>query len=386
MTREYPSDPPPLTRVVFLIDDLHRPNGIVSATDLLATEMRRRGLDVDLWCFGPCDDDLRDRHHVVNPFPGRRLTSRMAGFERSRQGLRPVRRVVGALWWPLVRVWMHCLASSWDEGTMVIGAGLESTLLVAQAGVRPRILVSQVHEDVSSLTPRQCDLVRQAAQVSRVVSVLTPSGIGALAGWGLEAVCLVDPAPPLLGRADPATSQTVVYLGRLARAKQVDHLIEAFAAVAPAGWKLRIYGDGPARESLEAQARASGADIALCGTVQDIGKVLRGAAIHALPSRAEGLGMSVLEANMVGLPTVAYDCTAGIRMSAGPDAFLVPNGDRQAFQETLGSLMSDAEARARAGELAFEYGQSFAAPVVVNRWFALWGMLNRPQGLGREQG
>ena len=60
MTREYPSDPPPLTRVVFLIDDLHRPNGIVSATDLLATEMRRRGLDVDLWCFGPCDDDLRD--------------------------------------------------------------------------------------------------------------------------------------------------------------------------------------------------------------------------------------------------------------------------------------------------------------------------------------
>ena len=96
--------------------------------------------------------------------------------------------------------------------------------------------------------------------------------------------------------------------------------------------------------------------------------------------------MSVLEANMVGLPTVAYDCTAGIRMSAGPDAFLVPNGDRQAFQETLGALMSDAEARARAGELAFEYGQSFAAPVVVNRWFALWGMLNRPQGLGREQG
>ena len=48
MTREYPSDPPPLTRVVFLIDDLHRPNGIVSATDLLATEMRRRGLDMDL--------------------------------------------------------------------------------------------------------------------------------------------------------------------------------------------------------------------------------------------------------------------------------------------------------------------------------------------------
>ena len=69
-----------LRRVVFLMNDMHRPNGIVSATDLLAAEMRARGLAVDIWCFGACDPELRERHHVIDVVPGRRLTTKMPGF------------------------------------------------------------------------------------------------------------------------------------------------------------------------------------------------------------------------------------------------------------------------------------------------------------------
>jgi len=91
---------PPLERVVFLMNDMHRPNGIVSATDLLATEMRARGLPVDIWCFGACDPDLRERHHVIDVVPGRRLTTKMPGFARSKAFLKPLRRVITLGWWP----------------------------------------------------------------------------------------------------------------------------------------------------------------------------------------------------------------------------------------------------------------------------------------------
>ena len=66
------------------MNDMHRPNGIVSATDLLAAEMRARGLAVDIWCFGACDPELRERHHVIDVVPGRRLTTKMPGFASSK--------------------------------------------------------------------------------------------------------------------------------------------------------------------------------------------------------------------------------------------------------------------------------------------------------------
>lgn len=372
-----PSGPPPLTRVVFAIDNLHRPNGIVTCVDLLAPRMRERGLDVDILCFGACDPELAGRHRVITAFPARRATHRMEGFARSKPLLKPLRRAVGALWWPLVAARLRRIAASWEPGTLVIGAGLESALLLSAAGARPPVMVCQVHEDVASLTPAQRDMVRRAAAVSHTMTALTPQGAQELRDWGLSAAFMANPAPPATARADVASSRTVVYLGRLARAKQVDHLIEAFAAVAPEQWRLRIYGAGPMEEALRAQAEATGKDIELCGTIEDVGPVLQGAAIHALSSRAEGLGMSVLEANMAGVPTVAYDGTPGIRLAAGPHAELVPNGDRAALSRALARLMTDEQARIEAGREASEHGRSFEAAAVVEQWVALWQRLAR---------
>lgn len=373
-----PSSRPSLTRVVFVIDNLHRPNGIVSCVDLLAEQMRRQGLSVDILCFGACDPELAQRHHVINAFPARRATHRMEGFARSKALLRPLRRAVGAVWWPLVAARLRRIAASWEPGTLVVGAGLESTLLLSAAGVRPAVLVSQVHEDAACLTPAQRDMVRRAAAVSHMMTALTPQAAAELEAWGLPATSIVNPAPPAAAQADVAASRTVVYLGRLARAKQIDHLIEAFAAVAPEQWRLRIYGAGPMAGPLRAQAEATGKDIELCGTIEDVGPVLQGAAIHALPSRAEGLGMSVLEANMAGVPTVAYDGTPGIRLAVGPQAALVPQGDKAAFGRALERLMADEQARVLAGARARQHGRGFEAAAVVEQWIGLWERLAPP--------
>ena len=366
---------PPLERVVFLMNDMHRPNGIVSATDLLATEMRARGLPVDIWCFGACDPDLRERHHVIDVVPGRRLTTKMPGFARSKAFLKPLRRVITLGWWPWAVARLRRLAGRWEKGTLVIGAGLESVRLLDQAGVRPARLVSQVHTDVPALTETQRALVRGAATVSAAVTALTPEGAEELRSWGANAVPMVNPCPDPGDTADPASSRTVVFIGRLSEGKQVDHLIRAFDAAARSGWRLRIYGSGPREADLRGLAASADGDVELCGSVDDVGPVLADAAIHALSSRFEGLSMCILEANAVGVPSVIYDCSPGVRLAGGPAASLVPNGDIEAFTAALVDLMDDDAARADAGRRAREYGRRFSAPAVVDQWLALWDEL-----------
>lgn len=362
----------PLRRVVFLMNDMHRPNGIVSATDLLATEMRARGLAVDIWCFGACDPELRERHHVIDVVPGRRLTTKMPGFASSKAVLKPLRHLITLGWWPWTVARLRRLASRWEEETLVIGAGLESVRLLDQAGIRPARLVSQVHTDVPALTAVQRALVRGAATVSAAVTALTLEGAQELRSWDMRAVPMTNPCPDLGGVADPAHSRTVVFLGRLSEGKQVDHLIRAFEAAARPGWRLRIYGSGPQEERLRGLAEGADADIELCGSVDDVGPVLAGAAIHALPSRFEGLSMCILEANTAGVPSVVYDCSPGMRLAGGPAASLVPNGDVEAFGAALSVLMEDDAARADAGRRAREYGRRFSTPAVVDRWLSLW--------------
>lgn len=378
MSTTAPRPLPP--RVVIVIDDLHRPNGIVSCMDLLAGQMRQEGMEVDILCFGPCDPDLAQRHRVITALPGRRCTSAMAGFERSKTVLKPLRHALTALWWPVASARLRRLARSWGPEALVIGAGLDAVLLLDRAGVRPRILVSQVHADVAALTPAQWALVRGASALSRTVTALTPEGAQELQDRGVPAVFMPNPAPEAGGRADVRGSRTVVYLGRLSSGKQVDHLIDAFERAAPRDWRLRIFGGGPLEGALRERAARARGDIELCGTVDDVGPVLQGAAIHVLPSRSEGLSMSILEANMAGVPTIAYDSTPGMRLAMGERAPLVPQGDREALAQALKRLMNDDEARVQAGRWAGEHGRAFSAHAVVARWTDLWRELRDRDG------
>ena len=60
-------------------------------------------------------------------------------------------------------------------------------------------------------------------------------------------------------RADPS-AKVVAAAGRLTRQKAFHRLLRTWADVAPSppGWELRIYGDGPRHERLEAKIRQLG--------------------------------------------------------------------------------------------------------------------------------
>ncbi|WP_374471243.1 glycosyltransferase family 4 protein [Phenylobacterium sp.] len=100
----------------------------------------------------------------------------------------------------------------------------------------------------------------------------------------------------------------LVSASRLTAAKQPGRLVGAVARLHALGRpaRLTLYGDGPLRQSLEAQIRAEGLETWVRLPGHDPGWRERGPAdAFVLASRHEGLCIAALEAMSVGLPVVA---------------------------------------------------------------------------------
>ncbi len=156
--------------------------------------------------------------------------------------------------------------------------------------------------------------------------------------------------------ADPDRREPglVIYLGRLKKYKNVDHLIQAMAIVREEvpGARLVIVGTGDRRRALEALTRSMGLDDAVqfTGFVSEEEKLrlLTRAEVAACPSSKEGWGITVIEANACGVPVVAAR-VPGLRDAVvdGETGVLVSPGDREAMARALIGLLRDREERER---------------------------------------
>lgn len=157
----------------------------------------------------------------------------------------------------------------------------------------------------------------------------------------------------------PADAPVIGTVGRLDPVKDQAGLLAAFAAFpdSPSGPRLAIVGEGPCRQMLESEiARLHLTGRAhLCGERRDIPSVLKAFDVFALPSRAEGISNTILEAMATGLPVVATD-VGGNPELVEPDVTgrLVPAADPAALETALRSYVSDPYLRAQHGKAGRE--------------------------------
>ena len=156
---------------------------------------------------------------------------------------------------------------------------------------------------------------------------------------------------------EPDGPVTAAYAGRLIGDKGLQALIAAQALLAASGHPVRLLLAGepdPANPTsisasmLTEWRRQPGVE--LLGHVTDIRTVWAKAHIAVLPSRREGLPISLVEAAACGRPLVATD-VPGCREVARPDinAILVPVDDAPALAAALRTLAGDPSLRARYG-------------------------------------
>jgi glycosyltransferase involved in cell wall biosynthesis len=155
----------------------------------------------------------------------------------------------------------------------------------------------------------------------------------------------------------------VLGIGRLSEEKGFDLLIEGLAGTSTE-LELLLAGEGPERRRLEHLARERGlaTRVHLLGHVDraTLGRLLRGAAMVVIPSRAEGAPLVCQEAMLAGAPLIATDLPAyPPEVRHGETTILVPPGDVRALARALSEL-AGAPARARAlGEAARDAARRF---------------------------
>ena len=154
--------------------------------------------------------------------------------------------------------------------------------------------------------------------------------------------------------SDPSRPRWIVAMGRLARQKGFDLLIDAFSRIAGRHpqWSVKILGEGPARASLKKLIAEKGlaGRVVLAGWEPDPVFVLRQSDLFVLSSRFEGFPNALLEAMACGLPSISFDCPSGpaeiIRDTI--DGLLVAGGGcRAALAKTMDRVLGDELLRQR---------------------------------------
>jgi len=169
-------------------------------------------------------------------------------------------------------------------------------------------------------------------------------------------------------------------VGRLQAVKDQVGLVEAFGQLAArpdcGHVRLVIVGEGPQRAQVEAAVAASGvADkIWLAGERGDVAELMRGFDVFALPSLAEGISNTVLEAMACGLPVVATAVGGNPELVLdGATGALVPTGDRKALAHALQAYVTDTGRTRAHGEAARgRIEASFSLDGMVGRYDALY--------------
>lgn len=101
-------------------------------------------------------------------------------------------------------------------------------------------------------------------------------------------------------------------VGRLVHSKNHAFLLDIFREVLSLhrGAELWIIGEGKLRAEIEDKIKSLGlsASVKLLGERDDVSKLMQGTDVFVFPSKHEGLGIVLIEAQATGLPCVASDC------------------------------------------------------------------------------
>ncbi len=197
--------------------------------------------------------------------------------------------------------------------------------VLAERLVRPaHVALSQGAADVlRDMLPRPCvDVIPTGIDLSR----FTPEG--------RDAACAALGLGP--------DERAIGTVGRLVPVKGHADLLAAFARLARPAARLVVIGDGPEMAALRARARSLGlgARVAFLGHRDDVPDLLPGLDVFALPSHAEGLPRSLLEAQACGVPVVASQVGSVAEAVCPETGQLVPPGDPDALANALARALA----------------------------------------------
>lgn len=171
------------------------------------------------------------------------------------------------------------------------------------------------------------------------------------------------------------TNKLILTVGRLTTVKGTDLLLQTAKSVLEQhpDWQWKLIGDGDMKEQvLNFIKQESLQQRLILQTPVDhsILSEYQNAAIYVMASRHECFPMTLLEAQSVGLPCIAFNCDTGPRhiINQNENGILVEKENTANLTEAISSLITNEAARKKMGEKAFSTIQRFSPEKIYDLW------------------
>ena len=178
----------------------------------------------------------------------------------------------------------------------------------------------------------------------------------------------------------------VMFTGRLHPQKNLAMLIDAWPSVVEQTRAcLILVGDGPDRDRLRSLVADRGLTdfVHFTGAVTDPSRWLRSADAFVLPSVAEGMSNSLLEAMSTGLPCLASKIGGNTDLLGGAElaGVLVEASRSEVWADALAGLLTQPDRLTQFGRVArLRVETTYAMPAVIDRYQALYqNIIDRSQ-------
>jgi 1,2-diacylglycerol 3-alpha-glucosyltransferase len=365
--------------------EIYRPvvNGVVASVEALADGLRARGHEV--YCFAPRMPGYEEADGPVFRMPSLPLPTRTA----YRLTLPLVsRRNLNGIIKRLSLVHVH---SPFVTGWM----GLRYARRYGMPLVYTYHTQLEAYAHYIPFEPRAtrfaaAQLTRRFANQADAVVVPTPAMGERLRELGVTVPIEVVPSGIDVarfgaGRRDEAlradagagpNDRLLLYVGRLAKEKNIELLFRALASAGDASLKLAVAGEGPLREELEASARALGVapQTTFLGIVprNDLPNFYASADAFVMPSTTETQGLVLAEALAAGAYVIAADAPQNRDVLGGAGVVVPPT------PEAFAGALRDLAARPAGGtQAARAAAEGFSLEVQIDRILGLYEMLLR---------
>lgn len=172
-----------------------------------------------------------------------------------------------------------------------------------------------------------------------------------------------------------------IAVGRLEYQKGFDVLIDCWQSISRVfpDWHLDIYGTGSQYGLLQLQINRLGLgdNITLCGRSDNIMEVYTQYSLHIMPSRYEGQGIALVEAQACGLPSVVTDYVYGASdiVTDRFNGILVRQGDKEAMIDAILEMIGSEMLRQEYGNNARIAAQKYSKENIMCKWIELIGNL-----------
>ena len=372
-----------MTRVVFLTHNYPRYSGDISGAFLatLARALMNRGVSVRV--VAPSDGgDVGEPQ--LDGIPVRRVRYAAAGRENiAYRGT--MADVVGSIsgWRTLVGLYWALRSAAKEElaaGAELIHAHWWVPAGLAAPASRPMLLT--IHGTDAALLEHSRlarAVARPVIRRARVITAVSSSHADRVKEATGRGVDHVQPMPVTVPESRPSQGGAgLIIVARLTQQKRAHLALDALSEL----WRrdlrlpLTIVGDGPERSALEARARTLGLgeSVHFTGMVppSEVGRRLAQMDVMLFPARAEGFGLTAVEALAAGVPVVACHDGGGVLdivPEEGAGRRAAPSGE--AIARAVERLLADTSARTEAWRLG-EIWRQRLAPETVAAAFEGW--------------